>query len=204
MVRIYHISGKDRYSRSGVGGIDKFSGFSIGGFMLYPRSRGYVHCVSGNPHDAPAIQPNYLQHEDDQACAIRLLRLIRQIAATPAMRDVIIAEERPGQDVTSDEGLLDYIKESGQTAWHTVGTCSMGRHGQSVVDSQLRVHGIEGLRVADISVLPTIASSNTNAAAMMIGERAAAFMLEAAKTHQGREHNESTREAAAERAHATV
>lgn len=70
--------------------------------------------------------------------------------------------------------------------------------------SQLRVHGIEGLRVADISVLPTIASSNTNAAAMMIGERAAAFMLEAAKTHQGREHNESTREAAAERAHATV
>lgn len=204
MVRIYHISGKDRYSRSGVGGIDKFSGFSIGGFMLYPRSRGYVHCVSANPHDAPAIQPNYLQHEDDQACAIRLLRLIRQIAATPAMRDVIIAEERPGQDVTSDEGLLDYIKESGQTAWHTVGTCSMGRPGQSVVDSQLRVHGIEGLRVADISVLPTIASSNTNAAAMMIGERAAAFVLEAAKTNQGREHNESTREAAAERAHATV
>lgn len=177
MVRIYHISGKDRYSRSGVGGIDKFPGFSIGGFMLYPKSRGYVHCVSADPKAAPGIQPNYLQHEDDRACAIELLRLIREIAAQPAMREVIVSEERPGPLVDTDDGLMDYIKESGQTAWHTVGTCRMGPAADSVVDSRLRVHGIDGLRVADISVMPTIASSNTNAAAMMIGERSADFML---------------------------
>lgn len=183
MVRIYHISGKDRYSRSGVGGIDQFPGFSIGGFMLYPRSRGYVHCVSADPRQAPAIQPNYLKHEDDQKCAIELLRLIRDIAGQPAMRDVIVSEERPGPAGDTDEGLLDYIKESGQTAWHTVGTCRMGEDDQSVVNSRLQVHGVQGLRVADISVMPTIASSNTNAAAMMIGERAAAFMLEEAERH---------------------
>lgn len=177
MVRIYHISGKDRYSRSGVGGIDKFPGFSIGGFMLYPKSRGYVHCVSADPKVAPAIQPNYLQHEDDRACAIELLRLVREIAEQSAMREVIVSEERPGPVGDTDDGLLDYIKESGQTAWHTVGTCRMGEEAHSVVDSRLQVHGIAGLRIADISVMPTIASSNTNAAAMMIGERAAEFML---------------------------
>lgn len=183
MVRIYHISGKDRYSRSGVGGIDKFSGFSIGGFMLYPRSRGYVHCVSADPKVAPAIQPNYLQHEQDRQCAIDLLRLIRKVADQPAMRKVIVSEERPSPSIETDEGLLDYIKESGQTAWHTVGTCRMGKPDESVVNSRLQVHGIAGLRVADISVMPTIASSNTNAAAMMIGERAADFMLTDASRH---------------------
>jgi len=183
MVRIYHISGKDRYSRSGVGGIDKYSGFSIGGFMLYPRSRGYIHCVSADPKVAPAIQPNYLHHEQDKQCAIDLLRLIRKIAGQPAMREAVVSEERPGPAVTSDEGLLDYIKESGQTAWHTVGTCRMGRPEESVVSARLQVHGIAGLRVADISVMPTIASSNTNAAAMMIGERAADFILADAPRH---------------------
>jgi choline dehydrogenase len=177
MMRIYHISGKDRYSRSGIGGIDKFSGFSLGGFMLYPKSRGSVHCGSADPTVAPRIQPNYLQHEDDRKTSVGLLRLIRKIAQQPAMRDVIIQEERPGAAVTSDEDLLEYIKESGQTAWHTVGSCRMGRPGESVVDSRLRVHGIAGLRVADISVMPTIASSNTNAPAMMIGERASEFIL---------------------------
>ena len=99
------------------------------------------------------------------------------------MREVIVSEERPGRAVENDEGLLDYIRQSGQTAWHTVGTCRMGEPGQSVVDSRLRVHGVHGLRVADISVMPTIASSNTNAAAMMIGERAADFMLADAEHH---------------------
>lgn len=177
MMRIYHISGKDRYSRSGVGGIDKFSGFSLGGFMLYPKSRGSVHCGSPEPTVAPRIQPNYLQHKDDRETSVGLLRLIRRVAQQPAMRDVIIQEERPGAAAVSDDDLLAYIKESGQTAWHTVGSCRMGRPGESVVDSQLRVHGIAGLRVVDISVMPTIASSNTNAPAMMIGERASTFIL---------------------------
>lgn len=93
------------------------------------------------------------------------------------MQDVVIAEERPGAATTSDEALLDDARETGQTAWHTVGTCRMGRPEESVVDSQLRVHGMAGLRVADVSVMPTIASSNTNAPALMIGERAADLLL---------------------------
>lgn len=182
MMRIYHISGKDRYSRSGVGGIDPFSGFSLGGFMLYPQSRGSIHCVSPNPLDAPSIQPNYLQHEQDRKTSVDLLRLIRRVASQEAMRNVIIQEERPGAAAVSDEELLTYARESGQTAWHTVGSCRMGGKDEAVVDSRLRVHGIRGLRVADISIMPTIASSNTNAPAMMIGERAADFILEDSHT----------------------
>lgn len=183
MVRIYHISGKDRYSRSPGAGIDPWSGFSIGGFKLYPRSRGYIHCVSADPRAFPRIQPNYLAAEEDQQTAVDLLRLVRKIAVQPAMEKVIVQEQRPGADVQSFDEWLDYAKMTGQTAWHTVGTCRMGVSGvDSVVDSRLRVHGIDGLRVADISVMPTIASSNTHAPAMMIGERAAEFILGDQKT----------------------
>lgn len=182
MVRIYHISGKDRYSRTVEGGIDKHSGFSIGGFALYPKSRGSIHCISPDPSVAPAIQPNYLQDECDQETAIRMLRLIRKIAEQPAMKGVITEEVRPGALKGSDADLIAYAKETGQTAWHTVGTCRMGRPEEAVVDSRLKVHGIAGLRVADISVMPTIASSNTNAPAMMIGEKASDFLLADAHT----------------------
>ena len=177
MVRVYHISGKDRYSRSAKAGIDRWSGFSVGGFALYPTSRGNIHLRSADPHEAPAIQPNYLSTAEDRAAALGLLRLIRRVAGTPALRTVVTAEERPGAGVASDEQLLDYARETGQTAWHTVGTCRMGLEGESVVDSRLRVHGVAGLRVADASVLPTIASSNTNAPALMVGEKAADMIL---------------------------
>lgn len=177
MVRVYHISGKDRYSRSASGGIDSWSGFSVGGFGLYPHSRGSIHCTSADPLAPPAIQPNYLMDERDRTVAVALLRLVRSIATAPSMRGVAIAEERPGTNADSDEALLDYARETGQTAWHTVGTCRMGRPEDSVVDSRLRVHGVGGLRIADASVMPTIASSNTNAPALMIGERASALML---------------------------
>ena len=177
MVRIYHISGKDRYSRSKGAGLDPWSGFSIGGFALYPASRGSIHCASPDPHAPPRIQPNYLAEAGDRQAAVDLLRLIRRIASRPALQGVISAEERPGAGASSDDALLAYARETGQTAWHTVGTCRMGRPDESVVDSALRVHGIGALRVADISVMPTIASSNTNAPALMIGERAAALLL---------------------------
>jgi len=177
MIRVYHISGKDRYSRSKDAGIDPFSGFSVGGFILYPESRGSVHCATKDPLAAPSIQPNYLSCESDRRATVALLRLIRQVASQPAMTDVIDSEQRPGPAVDDDAGLLDYARETGQTAWHTVGTCRMGRAGESVVDSRLRVHGVAGLRVADASVMPTIASSNTNAPAIMIGERAADMLL---------------------------
>lgn len=181
MVRIYHISGKDRYARNAgpgaAGGIDRFSGFSIGGFKLYPRSRGSIHARTPDISDPPAIQPNYLDHPEDRQTAVRLLRLIRSVAAQPAMTGWIIAEERPGTGAISDEALIDYARETGQTAWHTVGTCRMGADADAVVDPRLRVRGIAGLRVVDISVMPTIASSNTNAPAIMIGEKAADMVL---------------------------
>jgi choline dehydrogenase len=178
MVRIYHISGKDRYSRSPGAGIDPWSGFSIGGFMLYPKSRGSIHCISADPSAFPKIQPNYLAEEEDKQTTVDLLRLVRRIADQTAMKSVITNEVRPGPEIDTTADLLDYAQSSGQTAWHTVGSCRMGvSAADSVVDWQLRVHGIAGLRVADASIMPTIASSNTNAPAMMIGERAADLLL---------------------------
>jgi choline dehydrogenase len=176
MVRIYHISGKDRYSRSAAGGIDPFSGFSIGGFRLHPRSAGSTHILSTDPLAAPSIRPNYLAEEDDRRAAVDLLRLIERIAAQPSLAPFIVEETRPGP--CDDDALLAYARETGQTAWHTVGTCRMGLPADSVVDPRLRVHGVERLRVADASVMPTIVSSNTNAPAMMIGEKAAAMIIE--------------------------
>ena len=178
MVRIYHISGKDRYSRSPGAGIDPFSGFSIGGFKLHPASRGSVHIRSKEVLEQPSIQPNYLSHPADRADAVSLLKLIRRIAAQPAIKPLIVAEHRPGPQVAADEALLEYARETGQTAWHTVGTCRMGAEADAVVDARLRVHGVQGLRVVDASVMPTIVSSNTNAPAMMIGERGADLVLQ--------------------------
>jgi choline dehydrogenase len=177
MVRIYHISGKDRYSRSPGAGIDPFSGFSIGGFKLHPDSRGSIHIRSREVLDPPSIQPNYLSHEADRKDAVSLLKLVRRIASQPAMKPLIVAETRPGPGIAADDELLDYARETGQTAWHTVGTCRMGAEADAVVDNRLRVHGVQGLRVIDASVMPTIASSNTNAPAMMIGERGADIVL---------------------------
>lgn len=177
MVRIYHYSGKDRYSRSAGQGMDSYSGFSIGGFKLYPESRGSTHAVSRDPAQGPAIQPNYLKAESDRQTAVALLRLIRRIASQKALQDVIVAEHRPGPSVADDEALLEYARESGQTAWHAVGTCRMGTDQNAVVDERLRVRGVTALRVVDISVFPRIVSSNTVAPATMLGERGADLVL---------------------------
>jgi choline dehydrogenase len=178
MIRIYHISGTDRYSRTPGAGIDSYSGFSIGGFLLYPESRGFVHSKSSDPFDFPKIDPRYLSSEEDRRGCVDLLKLIRLISSSSEMNNVIQEETRPGSTISSDEDLLDYVRSSGQTAWHTVGTCRMGNNpSDSVVNSELMVHGFKNLRVADASIMPTIASSNTNAPSMMIGERAASFIL---------------------------
>lgn len=183
MIRIYHISGKDRYSRSPGAGIDPYSGFSIGGFKLYPKSRGWVHAASSDPLSDPLIQPNYLTDPEDVADVAPLLQAIRRIAGQPAMRRHIVAESRPGPQAQADEELLDYARDIGQTAWHSVGTCRIGPAGSAVVDPRLRVHGVQGLRIADASVMPTLASSNTNAACLMIGERAADLIQEDHRNH---------------------
>jgi len=181
MVRIYHISGRDRLSRSKGAGIDPYSGFSIGGFTLHPRSRGSIHIRSRDPSEHPRIDPRYFSDPQDRTTAVAMLRLIRKIAAQPAFQPYILREDRPGSEIIDDDGLLEYARETGQTAWHAVATCRMAAHGLGVVDTRLRVNGVSALRVVDVSVLPSIPSSNTNAAAIMVGERGADFVMEDAK-----------------------
>jgi choline dehydrogenase len=181
MVRIYHLSGADRYSRSAQRGIDAYPGFTIGGFKLHPKSRGSIHLRTTDPLEQPSIQPNYLSHNEDRAAAIAVLRLARRIASQPSLSEYIVDEHRPGPRVLDDAGLLDYACQTGQTSWHAVGTCRMGpRSGPAVVDERLRVHGVQGLRVIDASVMRSIASTNTNAPAIMIGEKGADMVLEEA------------------------
>lgn len=183
-IQLALISGKDRYSRSKSGGIDPFSGFSIGTFKIRPESRGDIHIRSADPLDDPTIKINYLTHPDDIETYKRAVRIMRNIAAQPALKPFIRRETRPGPDVQSDDAMLDYIRKTGQTAWHAISTCRMGHDDQAVVDDRLRVHKVEGLRVADISIMPTLVSPNTNAPAIMIGEKAADMIIQDARRNQ--------------------
>jgi choline dehydrogenase len=145
---------------------------------LNPSSRGSVHVRSPELDDAPVIQPNYLATDDDRQIAAQSLRLTRRIAAQPALARFQPQEIKPGVAFQSDEALARLAGDIGTTIFHPVGTCRMGRSGdeQAVVDAQLRVRGVEGLRVADASVMPTITSGNTNAPTLMIAERAATLI----------------------------
>ena len=157
--------------------LDPFPGVSIGTFPLRPRSRGHVHAASPDVRIHPKIVANYLDHEDDRAHTVAALRMARTIMAQPAMSKWVVREDRPGNSAVTDDELLDYVRTIGQTSYHPVGTCRMGGDDASVVDPELRVRGVEALRVADASVFPTMPSSNTNAASMMVGERAARYIL---------------------------
>jgi choline dehydrogenase len=154
-------------------GLHRFSGFTSIAYQLRPESRGEVKLKSPDPSSAPAVYPNYLATETDQRAIVAGLKLIRRILATPRMQALIEAEFQPGPPVESDEELLDYARRRGGTVYHPTSTCKMGNDAMAVVDPELRVHGVERLRVADASVMPTVVSGNTNAATIMIGERAA-------------------------------
>jgi choline dehydrogenase len=164
------VSGPSRYVAEGV---DPFSGFNLGSYFLYPESRGYVHISSSDPHAKPRMRANYLEHPADRAVSLWAMKMKRRIASQTAFQSVIVREVRPGSAVTSDEELLDFVMETGQTSWHPIGTCKMGKDKDAVVDSELRVHGIAWLRVADASIMPFHVSSNTNVPSIMIGEKAA-------------------------------
>jgi choline dehydrogenase len=128
---------------------------------------------SANPADPPAVYPNYLATETDRQTIVEGLKLLRRIMATPRMQRFVESEFQPGPAIESDEQLLDYARRRGGTVYHPTSTCKMGVDAMAVVDPELRVHGLDGLRVADASVMPTVVSGNTNAATIMIGERAA-------------------------------
>ena len=146
---------------------------------LNPGSRGRVNITSPDPNTAPSILANYLSTEADRKVAADSLRLTRQIAAQPALAAYRPQEVKPGLQYQSDDDLARLAGDIGTTIFHPVGTCRMGRDDDplAVVDSQLRVRGVAGLRVADASIMPTITSGNTNAPTLMIAERAAGWML---------------------------
>lgn len=161
--------------------LDDFNGVTIASFQIRPRSRGSSHIASCDPAADPVMVSNHFSHPDDIDACLKALKLSRRIAETGPLSRLLEGELRPGTKVASDEALVEYLRATGATAYHPVGTCRIGSDvSQSVVDPRLRVHGLEGLRVADASVMPTIASTNTNAISIVIGERAAHFILEEA------------------------
>ncbi len=176
------ISGPDRYANSAEAGLDTWSGFNIGTFQIYPKSRGYVHAVTPNPQADPDMTADYFAHDYDRALVVEQLKLVRAVAAELPMAGEIAEETRPGPGVTDDAGLLDYALETGQTCWHPVGSARMGDESDkgAVVDTACRVHGVQGLRVVDASVFPDMPASNTNAPTIMLAEKVSDLIKETA------------------------
>jgi choline dehydrogenase len=154
-------------------------GFSISVALLRPESRGEVTIRSADPNADPVIQPNFLATEIDRRTLREGIRLAREVGMQPALADYRIAEYEPGADAISDAALDRWIRENAETIYHPVGTCRMGVRGDvmAVVDDTLSVQGIDGLRVVDASVMPTIVGGNTNAPTIMIAEKAADMIL---------------------------
>ena len=159
--------------------LHRFSGFSASATQCRPVSRGTVGLHSDDPLAAPRIVANYLQEPQDARVLVAGLRQLREIYAQPAFRGLVTGEEHfPGTDATSARALEAFVRQKGGTVYHPVGTCRMGGDKASVVDERLRVRGVDRLRVIDASVMPRLVSTNTNAAAIMIGEKGAAMLLE--------------------------
>ncbi|TDV72645.1 GMC family oxidoreductase [Pseudomonas sp. LP_7_YM] len=168
--------GVSLYSMLGDGNrvmIDKEPGLTLGGYFLQPQSQGEIRIQSTDPAVPPLIDANYLSAEIDRVAGVALVRWLRRLAAQPALKPFIVAELTPGIEAQTDEQILGALRHYGQTAFHVSGTCRMGADTDSVVDLQLKVRGVKGLRVVDTSVMPTLVSGNTNAPAMAIAMRAA-------------------------------
>jgi choline dehydrogenase len=152
--------------------------FTVSNVLLHPQGRGWVKLRSADPADSPRIQFNLLQTEDDRAAFRRFIRLTRTFLSTPPADTLFAGEIAPGGDVQSDRDIDAYVRARIGTAMHPVGTCAMGTGHDAVLDANLRVHGVQGLRVVDCSVMPTIVGGNTNAPAIMIAEKAADLILQ--------------------------
>ncbi len=152
--------------------LHKFPGMTVSIYQLRPESLGSIHIQSPDASDQPAINFNFLADSIDQDAMIAGFKKIREIMNTNAMRDIRGEEFSPGAEVKTDDEILGFIRNTAETAYHPIGTCRMGNGSESVVNERLKVHGLEGLRVADGSIMPTMVSGNTNAACIMIGEKA--------------------------------
>jgi choline dehydrogenase len=164
-----------------VGQLEEEPGLTGGTWQMRPLSRGYVEARSPRPGDQPAINPRYLSEETDRRAVVGGLRFVRRIFGAPALAKFVGPEKLPGMQAASDDELLDYARRNGNTVYHATCTCMMGNHAMSVVDNELRVHGLEGLRVIDASVMPAVTSTNTNAPTIMIAEKGAAMIRAAAR-----------------------
>ena len=158
--------------------LDDFPGVTVAPWVQRPESIGYIRAKSADPFEAPAIQPNYFSHETDRRLSLAGMRIARDLMQTPEFAPHVEREELPGPDVNTEDEMLDYYCQNATTTFHLMGTCRMGPESDptSVVDDQLRVRGLEGLRVADASIMPTMPSANTNAATIMIGEKCADYI----------------------------
>ncbi|MFC3641354.1 GMC family oxidoreductase [Aquibium oceanicum] len=176
-IQLQPFSGRDRYARRPQDGLDPHSGFTVGVMGLKPKSRGSVHISSPDPYAYPKIDPAYLEHPDDAQVLLQGIKAVRAVAAQPSMRPLIVKETRPSDATVTDEEIMAYIRETTQTTWHIVGSCRMGTDDDAVVAPDLRVHGVQNLRVVDSSVFPTIPSSNTNAPTIALAEKASDMIL---------------------------
>ncbi|UVJ44689.1 choline dehydrogenase [Pseudomonas sp. LS1212] len=163
---------------SAGGSVHPFSGFTMSVCQLRPESRGYVRITSTDPLQPPSMQPNYLSTELDRKTVIAAVRYTRKLAETGPLKRLIRREYRPGNETQSDEQILEFCRQYGATIFHPSGTCKMGNDPLAVVDSRLRVHGVQGLRVVDCSIMPTLVSGNTNVPVVMIAEKASTMILE--------------------------
>jgi len=166
------------YDPNGIGRLEREPGMTLVVCLARPDSRGTIMARSNDPLDRPAIRPHYLSATSDVRALLAGTGYARRIFAAPPLAQHSAAETAPGPDIQSDEALTRFLRDAGTNLHHPVGTCRMGEDPMAVVDSRLRVHGLQGLRVIDASVMPTVTTGNTNAPSIMIGEKGAAMIRE--------------------------
>lgn len=169
------------YATAATRVLDTEPGMTLTVYQCRPESKGSIHAKSPDPLVDPAIRPNFLDDPLDRQVVVEGIKIGRRIVSNPAIARYVSHEMNPGPQYRTDEDLLEFARINGQTTYHVIGTCKMGHDPMAVVDDELRVHGIAGLRVADASIMPTMVSGNTNAAVIMIAEKAA-DMIKAAAT----------------------
>ncbi len=160
------------YSEGMIGKLQNTPGITCGVWQSRPHSRGYVKAVSNDINEPPLIQPNYLKEKIDQDLMIEGVKRCRALLKTSNINKISIKEDLPGKDIKTDNEILDFIRNNGGTVYHAIGSCRMGMDKSAVVNSELKVNGIQNLRIVDASIMPTMPSGNTNAATMMIAEKA--------------------------------
>jgi choline dehydrogenase len=168
------------YSDPQVRALDRTPGMTVTLYQCRPESTGSIHAKSPEPTAAPAIRPNYLADELDRRTLVASMKIARRIVNNKTLDGYRAFEMNPGDKCQTDDELLAFARQYGHTAYHVVGTCKMGHDSMAVVDDELRVHGLAGLRVVDASIMPTMTSSNTNAPVIMIAEKAADMVKAAA------------------------